>query len=125
MTDRHITSRPRGDTGTGNGAFELPWGDQSAFSALNNFRPANTGFSLPNFGLNGADNIANNRTGDPHIIQLPGGGTKDLRMADEPDEEAGHGRRLSDTEYRAKLRDVDAIDMKIKKSHYTNRSKDV
>ncbi|MCC7531053.1 MAG: hypothetical protein IT342_21215 [Candidatus Melainabacteria bacterium] len=111
--------------GTGNGAFELPWRDQGAFRALGNSHNTNTAFDLPALNINGADNIANNRTGSPHIIQLPGGGTKDLRLADEPDEGAGRGRRLSDAEYKAKLREVDAIDMKIKKSHRTNRSNDV
>lgn len=120
MTDRHIMSRNRGDTGTGHGAIEFPWGERGAFSALDNTRNTSTGFNLPALDIGGADHPASSRTG--HIIQLPGGGTKDLRLADEPQ---GNRQRLSDSEYTAKLREVDAIDAKLGKPHRTNRSKDV
>lgn len=128
MTDRHITSRPRGETDTIHGGIEMPWGDQNSFRQLNNFQPANTGFSLPNLDINSAGNPARNQTDSPHIINLVGGGTKDLRLADEPgsDEGGGGRRRLSASEYAEKLKHTNDMDIvKIKKSFQGNRSKDV
>ncbi len=128
MTDRHITSRPRGETDTIHGGIEMPWSDGSSFRQLNNFQRANTGVDLPTLNINGADNLARNQTGSPHIINLVGGGTKDLRLADEPgsDEGGGGRRRLSATEYAEKLRHTNDMDIvKVKKSFQGNRSKDV
>lgn len=128
MTDRHITSRPRAETDTIHGGIEMPWGDRNSFRQLNNFQPASTGFNLPTLDINNSGNLTRNQTDSPHIINLVGGGTKDLRLADEPaSDEAGGGgrRRLSDREYAAKLKDVDIESLKIKKSFHVNRLKDV
>lgn len=111
MTERNIGRNEIPAVGTTSSAFESPWTQPGSFNQLSNFQAGRTYDSLPPLILSGADNAGRPVGGDPNIINLVGGGTKDLRLADQPAglEENGRGarQRLSPQEYSEKLRHLD------------------
>lgn len=137
MTDRNIGRNSLNDTGTTNSAFELPWMSPASFNQVNNSRAEQTAYSLPAVNITGADAPGRPAGGDPNIINLVGGGTKDLRLADQPQGDEQHDRgarqRLSPQEYAAKLRHLEregrqqnepGMDViKIKKPQHPQRSR--
>lgn len=112
MTERNIGRNEIPAVGTTSSAFESPWTQPGSFSQLSNFQAGRTYDSLPPLTLSGADSTGRPVSGDPNIINLVGGGTKDLRLADQPAgmEESGRGtrQRLSPQEYSEKLRHLDS-----------------
>jgi len=119
MIDRHVPGRVHENGGTARGAFETPWSSPGLIRELNNrndFSQANRG--LPGFEITGDDSTmsrpAANR--NPNIINLVGGGTKDISQADEPAGDRG-GRprvRLSDRDYAEKMRHVEQEERNIR-----------
>ena len=107
MHDRPVPGRVRENAGTGNSAFESPWSTVGSFRDLNAFNSrATTNYDLPSMNVVGAENAAT-RSRTPQIINLVGGGTKDISLADEPVSDRGRPRvRLSDRDYADKLRHV-------------------
>ncbi|HNB24536.1 MAG TPA: hypothetical protein PKZ32_19100, partial [Candidatus Melainabacteria bacterium] len=111
MSDRIISRNTFNDNATTNGALESPWTDSNSFRQLNQRHLESAVTALPSLSLAGAENAGRPVGSDPNIIQLVGGGTKDLRQADQPfgnDAQNGSPRRLlSPQEYAEKLRQVE------------------
>ena len=111
MTERNIGRNNFNDTGTANGAIESPWSNPRSFQQLGIFESARpTGnLPIPEFSL--SDNAGRPVGADPNIIQLVGGGTKDLRLADQPagseENTRGARQRLSPQQYAEKIRHLE------------------
>lgn len=120
MTDRPVPGRLRENVGTGNGAFDNAWSSPGSIRELNSFNSRTpTNYDLPTVNMIGNENAAA-RTRTPQIINLVGGGTKDISLADEPVTDRGRNRvRLSDREYADKLRHVaqEEQNVRIKKQY--------
>lgn len=131
MTDRNIGRNSFNELSTTSSAFELPWSNPGSFQQLNSFHARGSNTDLPPLSLSGADNAGRPVGGDPNIIHLAGGGTKDLRLADQPpgndDSNGGKRQRLSPQEYAEKLRQLErepSMDIiKIKKPNVFNHNK--
>lgn len=131
MTDRNIGRNNFNETSTTSSAFELPWSNLGSFHQVNSFHAGRSNTDLPSLSLSGADNAGRPVGGDPNIIHLAGGGTKDLRQADQPagnhDNHSGKRQLLSPQEYAEKLRHLErepSMDIiKIKKPNAVHHNK--